>query len=109
NPDPCFAKGSALGECAELGMAHRKVGTGAYSGQEHLTETLVAPRAVEARDGVPVGVDRPAIVALGLGGSAEVRVRQRVQDAIPTGRGKLQRALGRGDGVIIRTCGEEIG
>ena len=35
-------------------------------------------------------------------GSAEVVVRQRVQDDIPAGRGERQGALAGGDGLVIR-------
>jgi hypothetical protein len=76
NPDSFFAKGSAIDERAELSMTYGKVGTGANGGQEHLTEALAASRSVEERYGLSVAVDRLAIVALGLVGSAEVHVRQ---------------------------------
>jgi hypothetical protein len=49
NLKPFFAEGTALGECAQLGMAPGKFNTGFHSGQADLTETLVAPHPVERR------------------------------------------------------------
>jgi len=46
--------------------------------RENQAEALVAPRPIEGRYGLPEAVDRPPIVALGLVGSAEVKVRQRM-------------------------------
>ena len=76
-------------------MAHGEVGTGLHGGQDDLPEALMTPRPVEGRHGLPEAVDRPTIVALGLVGCAEVEVRQRVQDDLPTGRGEREGALGR--------------
>jgi hypothetical protein len=42
------------------------------------------------------------IVALGIVGSTEVAVRQRVEDDIPAGRGERQGTLSGGDGLVIR-------
>jgi hypothetical protein len=75
NPQPFFPDGPALGEHAQLGMAHGEVGTGGHRGQEHLAEALVAPGLLEGRYGLPKAVDRPTIVALGLVGDAEDAVR----------------------------------
>ena len=47
NLEPFFAQGNALGECAQLGMAHGKLGTGVYGGQDSLPEALAALRSVE--------------------------------------------------------------
>ena len=102
DPEPFFPKGPALGERAQLGIAPGKPGTGEHGGQEHMTEALVAPRAVEGHHGLPEAIDRPTIVALGLVGVAEVLVRQRVQDGIPSGRGEWPGTLGGGDGLVIR-------
>ena len=102
NPQPFFPEGPALGERAQLGMAPGEVGTGVHGGQDELAEALVAPRPLEGRHGLPEAVDRPTIVALGLVGLAEVLVRQRVQDDIPTGRGEREGALAGGDGLVIR-------
>ena len=77
------------------------------AGREHLTEALAALRPVEGRHGLPEAVDRPTIVALGMVGDAEVVVRQRLQDDIPTGRGERQGALGGGDGLVIRAHEEK--
>ena len=54
-----------------------------YGGQDDLTEALVTLCPVERRHGLPEAVDRPTIVTLGLVGSAEIEVRQGVQDDIP--------------------------
>ena len=108
NPEPFFPEGPALGERAQLGMAHGEAGTGVHGGQDDLTEALVAPRPVEGRHGLPEAVDRPTIVALGLVGEAEVVVRQRVQDDIPAGRGEREGALGGGDGLVIRAHDVEM-
>ena len=89
-------------------MAPGEPDTGEHGGQGELTEALVAPRPVEGRHSLPVVVDRPTIVALGLVGSAEVEVRQRVQDDIPAGRGERQGALGSGDGLLIRAYEVEM-
>ena len=108
NPQPFFREGAALGERAELGMALGEVGTGDHGGQEDLTEALAARHPVEGHDGLPEAVNRPTIVALGLVGSAEVAVRQRVQDDLPVGRGEREGALSSGDGLVIRTTTAEM-
>jgi hypothetical protein len=95
DPQPFFSKGSALSEQAELGMAHGEPGQGDHGGQEKLVEALVAPRPIE---GGHRRVNRPTIVALGLIGLAEVLVCP--QDHIPASR--IERALGGGDGLVIR-------
>ena len=73
-----------------------------------MAEALAAPRPVEGRHGLPEAVDRPTIVALGLIGYAKELVRQRVQDALPAGRGKGEGALGGGDGLVIRAPDVEM-
>ena len=73
-----------------------------------MTETLVALRPVKRRYGLPEAVDRLTIVTLGLVGSAEVEVRQRVQDDLPAGRGEREGALGSGDGLVIRAPDVEM-
>ena len=93
NSESLFAEGTALGEHAQLGMRLGEEGTGGHGGQEELTEALVALRPVEGRYGLPEAVDRPTMVALGIVGSAEVAVRQRVQDDIPAGRGERESTL----------------
>ena len=40
-------------------------------------------------------------LALGVRGDAEVQVRQRVEGAIPAGRGQGEGTLGRGAGLVI--------
>ena len=108
NPEPFFPEGTALGEHAQLGMAHRRARHGRHGGQEELAEALAALRSVEGRHGLPEAVDRPTIVALGLVGLAEVLVRQRVQDDIPAGRGEREGALAGGDGLVIRAHEAEM-
>ena len=66
NLEPFFAEGSSLGERAQLGMAHGKMGTGMDGGQDSLTKVLAAPRSVEGGHRLRNVVDRPTIVALGL-------------------------------------------
>ena len=68
NLEPFVPEGPALGERAQLGMARGEPGTGGHGGQEWPTEALVAPRPLEARDGLSEAVDRPTIVALGVVG-----------------------------------------
>ena|SRR5256885_2185376 len=46
--------------------------------------------------------NRLTIVALELGGSAKVVVRQRLLDGIPARRGEREDALGDGEGLVIR-------
>ena len=89
-------------------MARGEGGTGEHGGQEDLPEALVAPRPIESRHGLLEAVDRPAIVTPGLIGSAEVAVRQCLQDDVPAGRGERQGALGGGDGLVIRPHEEEM-
>jgi hypothetical protein len=108
NPAPFFPEDPALGERAQLGMAHGEPGTGVHRGQEDLTEALAVPRTFEGRDGLPKVVDRPRIVTLGLVGKAEVLVRQRVQDDLPAGRGERKGALASGNGLIMRAYEVEM-
>jgi len=49
-------------------MARGEVSTGGHRGQDELTEALVAPRTVEERHGLPEGIDRPTILAMGVVG-----------------------------------------
>ena len=67
NPQSFFPEGTALSERAQLGMARGEAGTGEHSGQDKLTEALVAPRPLEECHGLPEAVNRPTIVALGTG------------------------------------------
>ena len=73
-----------------------------------MTEALVAPRPIEERHGLPEAVDRLAIVTMGLVDSAQVEVRQRVQDDLPAGRGEREGTLGSGDGLVMRAPGVEM-
>ena len=102
NPEPFVPEGPALGEHAQLGMAHGELGTGTHSGRDDATEAFVARRPLEGRHGLPEAIDRPTIVALGLICCAEEAIRLRVQDDIPTGRGEGEGALGGGDGLVMR-------
>ena len=61
---------------------------------------------LEGHRGLPETVDRPPIVALALVSSAEVEVRQRLQDGIPVGCGEREGALGGGDGLVI--CAHDV-
>ena len=106
NLEPFVSHGTALGERAQLGMAHGEPGTGTHGGQHHLAEALVAPCPVEGRHSLSEAVDRPTIVPLALVGSAEIAVRQRVQDGIPASRSERESTLARGDGLVI--CAHEI-
>jgi hypothetical protein len=106
--EPFVPEGTAFGEPAQLGMAYGEPGMRLHGGQDDLTEALVALRPVEVRHGLPEAVDRPTIVALGLIGFTEEAVRQRVQGDLPTGRGKCQGMLARGDGLVIRAPVVEI-
>ena len=65
-------------------------------------EELVALCPLQGRYGLPERVDGLPIRALGLVGEAEVAIRQRVQDALPTRCGEREGTLGGGDGLIIR-------
>ena len=49
NLQPFFPEGSALSEHAALGKTHDEDGTGEHSGQDSLTEALLAQRPVETR------------------------------------------------------------
>ena len=71
-------------------------------------DPLTAWRRVEARYGLPEAVYRPTIVTLGGVGCAEIMVRQRLPDDLPTSRGKDKDTLGGGDGLVIRTDGTEM-
>jgi hypothetical protein len=75
NLQPFFPEGPALDERAHLGMTPGEVGTGGYSGRDHLAEALAASCPIEGRHGLPEAVDRPTIVALSLVGHAEIVVR----------------------------------
>ena len=108
NPQPFFPKGPALSERAQLGMARRRARHGSARRAGRPTEALVAPLPVEERHGLPEVVDRPTIVALGLVGSAEVAVRQRLQDDLPAGRGEREGALAGGDGLVMRPTSVEM-
>jgi hypothetical protein len=79
HPQPFFPEGTALGECAQLGMALGEVGTGAHGRQESLAEVLVTLRPLHGRHHLYVAVDRPRIVALSHAGCTEVVVPQRTQ------------------------------
>jgi hypothetical protein len=81
---------------------------GERPGQDNLAEALAAPRPVEERHGLPQTVDGLPILALGLLGCAEVEVRHRVQNTIPTARGEREGALSGGNGMLIRTHAVEI-
>ena len=105
---PFFPKDSALGEQAQLSVAAGEIGTREHGGQEQLTAALVAQRPVKGRHSLPEAVDRSTIVTLGLIGDTKVLVRQRVQDALPTGGGERQGALAGGDGLVIRAHGAEM-
>jgi hypothetical protein len=108
DPESFVPEGPALGKRGQLGMAPGEVGTGEHRRQDNLAEALAVPRTSEERHGLPEAVDGPTIVALGMIGSAQVLVRQRVQDDLPAGRGKRQGALGGGDGLVIRAHEAEM-
>ena len=66
----------------------------------------MAPCPLKRCDGLPEGVNRSIIVALGVVVGAEALVRQRLQDKLPTGRGECQGALGGGDRLVV--CAHEV-
>ena len=66
NTEPFFSQDPAFGEHTQFGMAFGEEGTGGNSGQEDLPEALVTPRPLKGRHGLPVAVDCPTIVALGM-------------------------------------------
>ena len=43
NPQPFFPEGTALSECAQLGMTPGEEGPGGHGGQENLAEVLAVP------------------------------------------------------------------
>ena len=90
-------------------MAPGEEGAGEHGRQEHLPEALVARRPFEGCNGLPETVDRPPIGALGQVRLAQAQVRLCVQDALATGRGEGQGALGDGDGLVIHAQAVEIG
>ena len=73
------------------------------AGREDLPETLVVLRLVEGHHGLPEAVDSSAIVTPGLIVHPEKLVRPRLQDGLPVSRGERKGALGRSDGLAIRT------
>jgi hypothetical protein len=103
NPQPFFPESPALGERAQLGVAHGEPGTGVHGGQENPAEALVAPCPLEGHHSLPEAVDRPSIITLGLIGVAEVLVRQRVQHNIPAIHGEHKGMLGGSEGLVIRS------
>ena len=108
NPEPFIPEGSALSERAQLSMAPSEEATGAYGGQNELTEALMAWRPVEGRHGLPEAVYRPMMVTLGRVGCAEVVICQCVQDNLPASRGEHKDTLGGGDGLVIHAHGAEM-
>jgi hypothetical protein len=74
-------------------MARGEVRTAEHGGQEGEAETLAALRTFEGGYGLRRAVDRPTKVPLVIVGRAEEAVRQRLQDAFPTGRAEHESAL----------------
>ena len=107
NLEPFVPKGAALRELPHLGIAPRQQAREATAGAIPMPKRSWR-RALEGRDGLSVAVDRPPIVALGMVGSAEAMVRQRLQDALPASRGERQRPLAGGDGLVIGPHDVEI-
>jgi hypothetical protein len=108
NSEPFFPNGTALSECAQLGMAHSKPGTREHGGKDELTEALAAPCSVKARYGLLKAVNSLTIVTLGVVDCADGLVRQRVQDNISASRGERQGALASGAGLVMCTPEEEM-
>ena len=106
--EPFVPEGPPLGEQAQFGVVPGEHGIGEHGGERGQTEALAAPRPVEDHHGLPVAVDRPAIVPLALIGKAKELGRQRVQDALPAGRGEGEGLLGSGNGLLIRPPGVEM-
>ena len=110
NLEPFFCEGPALSEHARAQHGTRRARARELTaGRATLPEALVAPLPVQGLYSLPEIVDRLTIVALAEVGSAEVVVRQRVQDDIPAGRGERQGALGGGNGLVIRAHVVEMG
>jgi hypothetical protein len=103
NPVSLFPQGNTLSERAQFAMAQGKMGTGGHGGHEDLTEALIAPNPIEGHHGLPAAGHRLTIGTLEEVGSAEVVVRQRVQDDILIDCGEREGTLGSGDGLIMRT------
>jgi hypothetical protein len=101
-PEPFLPEDATLGEHPQLGMARGEVGAGVHCGHEDVTEALVAARLIKRRHDLLHAGNRPTIVALFLTGSAQVEVRQRLQAAVPTGRGEREGALGGSRGLVMR-------
>jgi hypothetical protein len=108
NADPFLPECDALGERAQLSMTHGEEGTGGHGRQDSDTEAFATPCPVEERRSLSAAVDRPTIVALAPIGCAEVEVRQRLHEAIPTGRGEHEGTLGGDNGLVIRAPVEAI-
>jgi len=89
-------------------MAPGEEDMGDHSGQVSLAQALAAPCPIEGPHSLPEAVYRSMIVALGMVGSAEVLIFQRVQDDILAIRGEREGALGGGEGLVIRTHVQEM-
>jgi hypothetical protein len=83
-------------------MAPGEPDAGEHGGEHTLAEVIVTLRPVEGRHGLPKAVDGLTISALGIVGHAEVMVRQRLQDDLPTGRSEYEGTLAGGNGLVIR-------
>jgi hypothetical protein len=112
NTQPFFSESPAISKCTQLRMAIGKLGTGVHgrkpTGQGDDTDVIAAPCPIEECHSLPEAVDRPTIVALGQVGQAEMEVRLRLQDNLPTGCSERESTLGSGDGLVIRAHGAEI-
>ena len=106
--EPFVPEGPALGEQAQFGVVPGEHGIGEHGGEGGQAVALAAPRPVEDQHGLPVAVDRSTIVPLALIGKAQELGRQRVQDALPAGRGEGEGLLGSGNGLIIGPPGVEM-
>src|SRR5262249_7384320 len=99
---------AAFSECAQLGVTRGKACTGVHGGQDKLGEAVGGRRPLEESPSLPEAVDGPMVIAPDQGAYAAIEGRLRVQDDIPTSRGKREGALGGSDGLVIRAHGAEM-
>src|SRR5262249_13540803 len=97
NLEPFLYVGPARRERAQFGMAAGEVETGEHGRQIHVPATLVTSRPIEKGEGLAKTGHGPTIGTLRGARETEVRSRQGLLDAIPTGRGQRDGPLGRGD------------
>jgi hypothetical protein len=100
---PFVPERTALGERAQFGMARGEKGQGLHIREIGLTEAFTTPRTLEGRHSLPKAVDCVSIATLGPVCSAKEEVRQGIDDGVPSSRRKRERALGRDNGLVIRT------